>query len=122
MDIPTEIAIASFSVSILSIFGNFMHSRGTSDAVEKAMNTKIDQHIKDDENSHLSINAQLQRQWEWQATHEREAANQRFEFQGKISAVTARVDVHDTGIQQIISILQEIKAEMKETRENRRST
>lgn len=82
--------------------------------LEYRMNKKIDEHIADDERTETSLKNQMSRMWEWKDAHERDAAGTRLELQKQIGKIEAGVQIHDGQYAQIISLISEIKDDIKE--------
>jgi len=59
---------------------------------------------------------QLEKLWTWKDNHEKDVSEKRFELQKQIGALEGKVAIHDGNYLQILSILSEIKTEIKELR------
>lgn len=59
---------------------------------------------------------QLEKMWDWKDAHEKDIADKRLEFQKQIGGLEGKIAIHDGNYAQIISILSEIKTELKELR------
>lgn len=54
--------------------------------------------------------------WKWKNKYEIDATERRFDIQKQIGSIEARTTVHDGNYQVILSMLSEIKQELKEIR------
>lgn len=61
--------------------------------------------------------SQLEKLWDWKDEHERDVAKFRLELQKQFGSLEGKVAIHDGNYAQIISILSEIKQEIKELRQ-----
>jgi SMC interacting uncharacterized protein involved in chromosome segregation len=59
---------------------------------------------------------QLDKLWDWKDSHEKDVADKRLEFQKQFGSLEGKVAIHDGNYTQILSILAEIKTEIKELR------
>lgn len=60
--------------------------------------------------------------WKWKNGYEADATERRFDIQKQMGILEARTTVHDGNYQVILSMLSEIKQELKELRNQRRES
>ena len=83
------------------------------------INNKIDDHIEWDLRIEKDLKSQLSKLWEWKDFYEKDVSDKRLEIQKQFGALEGRVSVHDGNYQQILSILKEIKDEIKDLRDRK---
>ena len=72
----------------------------------------MDQHIADDIRGFDSLNAKVQRQWEWKDKHEREAADLRLDLQKQIGKLESGIQTHDSHYSEILRVVNSISVDV----------
>lgn len=114
MNLQLFLELGGFIVVVGGILWSTAFQKGRSEQVETNLNTKIDQHIVDDERVEASIKNQQQKLWEWKDQHEREAANMRLELQKQIGRIEAGLSIHDSQYAEILRLIQSMHKEMSD--------
>ena len=80
------------------------------------MDKRVNDHIDDNKESASKFDSQLQRQWSWQANHEREAAARRLEVQTRMGKFEGALELHGSESKQLIALVTEVRTDVKELR------
>ena len=112
MNAQSLVEIGGFLVMVAGLVYNYAYQRGKSELLELAMNAKIDQHIKDDHTAFLTINNQIQRQWEWKDTHEKDGVEKRFENQKQMAELKAGIQNHDGHYNEILRVINSMSVDV----------
>lgn len=115
---PEIIQIGGFVIVVGGLVWNFAFTQGRDKQVEENLNRKIDEHIADDGKVEAELKRNMEAVWKWKDEHERDAANMREKYQTQISEVKGAQMVVGEQFKQVLSVLNEIKDQNKET--NRR--
>ena len=65
----------------------------------------------------IETQKQVDKLWAWKDAHMDDVVEKRFEMQKQFGALEGRVSVHDGNYARILAMLEEIKSEIKETRD-----
>lgn len=76
------------------------------------LDKKIDDHIEDNKDSDERVSGQLQRQWAWQSSYEKEAAERRFDIQKQMGKFEATLSIHDNQYGEILRLIQSMSKDL----------
>lgn len=105
MDIQQIVQIGGFIILLGGLVYNFAYTKGKSETVETNLNTKIDQHIADNERSHSTIDGKFQWLRDWKENHERDASDIRLDLQKQIGKLESGLQVHDSQYNEILRLI-----------------
>lgn len=114
MDIKEIIEILGFVVLAGGVLWNFAKSTGASEAVEKNLNTKIDQHIEDNRLMHDKVNNLVTKLFDWKDRHEAEVSNNRLEVQKQIGKLEGGLAVTAGQYTEILRQISEFREDVSE--------